>query len=89
MTTATAFDVAPGTEGFEVTLSDGRRLWVPYAWFPRLAAATVAQRMQWELIGDGVGIHWPELDEDLSVEWLLRGAGDRHHVRSSSEGIDG
>jgi hypothetical protein len=76
MTTARAIDVATGAEGFDVLLEDGRRLWVPYSWFPRLAAATPAQRSRWELIGEGVGIHWPDVDEDLSVAGLLAGAAE-------------
>ena len=74
MTTARAIDVVPGVDGFDVRLRDGRRLWVPYSWFPRLATATAAQRAHWQLIGDGVGIHWPDVDEDLSVAGLLEGA---------------
>lgn len=56
-----------------VSLIDGRTLTVPLVWFPRLADATPAQLRQYELLGDGEGIHWPELDEDLSVEGLLLG----------------
>jgi hypothetical protein len=56
-----------------VDIADGRRLTVPLAWFPRLLHATRAQRNHWRLIGDGQGIHWPDLDEDLSVAGLLRG----------------
>jgi hypothetical protein len=56
-----------------VDLADGRRLAVPLAWFPRLLHATQEQRDNWELLGDGEGIHWPEIDEDLSVAGLLRG----------------
>lgn len=56
-----------------VTLSDGRTLSVPLAWFPRLANASEAQRAQHELLGDGVGIHWPLIDEDISVLGLLAG----------------
>ena len=55
-----------------VSLVDGRRLSVPLAWFPRLAKATPAQLHNYELLGDGDGIHWPDIDEDLSVEGLLR-----------------
>jgi hypothetical protein len=55
-----------------VSLADGRRLSVPLAWFPRLAKATAQQLEKYELMGDGEGIHWPDLDEDLSVEGLLR-----------------
>ena len=56
-----------------VHLVDGRRLSVPLAWFPRLLHATPEQRARFELLADGVGIHWPDLDEDLSAEGLLRG----------------
>jgi hypothetical protein len=58
-----------------VFLADGRRLAVPIAWFPRLLNATESQRRNVELLGDGVGIHWPEIDEDLSIAGLLRGTG--------------
>ncbi|HEX6309691.1 MAG TPA: DUF2442 domain-containing protein, partial [Longimicrobiales bacterium] len=68
-----AVDVVTANDGFEVRLDDGRRLWVPYSWFPRLESATPAQRAHWEIIGSGVGIHWPDIDEDLSVAGLLRG----------------
>ena len=54
-----------------VSLEDGREIGVPLAWFPRLAAATPEQRAHWQLIGRGIGLHWPELDEDLSVAGLL------------------
>jgi len=57
-----------------VVLADGRRLAVPLAWFPRLLNATPEARQQWELLGDGEGIHWSEPDEDLSVAGLLAGA---------------
>ncbi|MHC4400289.1 MAG: DUF2442 domain-containing protein [Planctomycetota bacterium] len=57
-----------------VELIDGRRLSVPLTWFPRLLHATPQQREKWELLGDGEGIHWPEVDEDVSVAGLLRGA---------------
>lgn len=57
-----------------VELADGRRLSVPLSWYPRLLHATPAQRKNWRITGEGRGIHWPDLDEDLSVEGLLRGA---------------
>ena len=56
-----------------VSLVDGRRVTVPLVWFPRLAKATREQLEKYELLGDGEGIHWPDLDEDLSVAGLLRG----------------
>lgn len=59
-----------------VDLMDGRTISAPLAWYPRLAAGTQAQRENWELCGAGMGIHWPDLDEDLSTEGLLMGAKD-------------
>ena len=56
-----------------VHLADGRAITVPLVWFPRLLHATAAARSNWELLGDGEGIHWPDADEDLSVEGLLGG----------------
>lgn len=56
-----------------VTLLDGRVIHIPIAWFPTLANATEKQRANWKLLGEGDGIHWPELDEDLSVAGLLKG----------------
>lgn len=57
-----------------VALMDGRRISVPLGWYPRLANATPEQLSHWEIAGGGYGIHWPEIDEDLSTEGLLRGA---------------
>jgi hypothetical protein len=57
-----------------VNLMDGRTIAAPLAGFPRLANATPAQRARWERAGGGYGLHWPEIDEDLSTEGLLRGA---------------
>ncbi len=62
-------------------LSDGRTISVPLDWYPRLTHATPQERDNWRLIGGGVGIHWPDLDEDLSVEGLLAG-------RPSGEGAE-
>ena len=56
----------------EVLLADGRRICVPLTWYPRLLNATPEQRNNFELLGDGHGIHWPDIDEDLSVAGLLR-----------------
>jgi hypothetical protein len=68
-----AVEVSVSEEDLTVELSDGRRLSTPLEWFPRLSRARPDQRGNWQLIGDGVGIHWPDVDEDLSVEGLLRG----------------
>jgi hypothetical protein len=57
-----------------VRLMDGRTISVPLAWYPRLSNATEAQRSNWQIIGGGYGIHWEDIDEDLSTEGLLRGA---------------
>lgn len=57
-----------------VDLADGRTISVPLAWYPRLVRATPAQRAHWKPCGGGYGIHWPDLDEHLSTEGLLRGA---------------
>ena len=56
-----------------VGLMDGRTIAVPLAWYPRLADATAAQRAHWQICGGGYGIHWPEIDEDLSTEGMLAG----------------
>lgn len=68
-----AIDVAADDDNLTVDLADGRRVTVPLAWFPRLLHASAEQRRNWRLIGDGQGIHWPDVDEDLSVTGLLRG----------------
>jgi len=61
-------------DDLSVVLADGQRLSVPLTWFPRLLHATAEERRNWRLIGDGQGIHWPDVDEDVSVLGLLRGA---------------
>jgi Protein of unknown function (DUF2442) len=60
-------------DSLTVQLDDGRSLSVPLAWYPRLLDGTEAERENFELIGEGEGIHWPDLDEDISVEGLLAG----------------
>lgn len=66
-----AVDVRVTDDALVVRLADGRELSVPLAWFPKLQMATPPAREKWRLIGGGIGIHWPELDEDLSVAGLL------------------
>lgn len=68
---ADATDVAFTDDELIVTLVDGRRVSAPLAWFPRLLGATPGQRKNWRLIGRGVGIHWDDVDEDISVRSLL------------------
>ena len=80
MHTSTVEIQAPDAENITVTedtlrvdLSDGRTILVPLAWFPRLLHASQEERNNWRLIGKGQGIHWEDIDEDISVEGLLAG----------------
>lgn len=66
-----ATDAEVCDHSLRLTLVDGRQVSAPLAWFPRLAAATEADRRNWRLIGGGIGVHWPAIDEDISVESLL------------------
>ncbi|HTM78887.1 MAG TPA: DUF2442 domain-containing protein [Devosia sp.] len=76
-----AVDVAVSASSLRVSLDDGRELSVPVAWFPRLRDASAAERANWRLIGLGEGIHWPDIDEDISVLGLL--AGHRRQSRAA------
>ncbi len=67
-------DVRFGEGRMSVDLADGRTITVPLSWYPRLENATSAERQNWRIAGGGYGIHWPDLDEDLSTAGLLRGA---------------
>jgi hypothetical protein len=80
MHTSTIEIEVPAAENLTITedtlsvdLSDGRTISVPLAWFPRLTYATPSEQNNWRLVGKGYGIHWEELDEDVSVEGLLAG----------------
>ena len=66
-----AIDVSFTADALHVIVADGREISAPLQWFPRLLKATPEQRSQWELIGDGIGIHWPLVDEDVEIESLL------------------
>ena len=68
-----AEEVTVTADTLQAELSDGRAISVPLAWYPRLVHATQAERDNWELVGDGQGIRWPDLDEDLSIEGLIAG----------------
>jgi hypothetical protein len=79
----TPSDIKPGErvkdvhfteDTLSVDLIDGRTITVPLVWYPRLLYATPEQRMNWQICGGGYGIHWPDIDEDLSTEGLLQGA---------------
>lgn len=74
--------VAVTDDTLQVELSDGRTISVPLAWYPRLVHATQNERKNWELIGTGNGIRWPDLDEDLSVESLIAGRPSGESQRS-------
>ena len=67
-------DVSTTDDTLIVRLMDGRTISVPLVWYPRLSNATSEQRKNWQVIGGGYGIHWEDIDEDLSTEGLLRGA---------------
>ena len=67
-----AVDVSCTNDTISVVLTDGRTVSVPLAWFPRLLEATPKQKAAWELIGGGMGIHWEDIDEDISVASLLQ-----------------
>ena len=69
-----------------VELADGRKLSVPLAFFPRLLNASPLQREAYEISGGGTGLHWDEIDEDISVKHLLMGIGDRTHSVASAPG---
>jgi hypothetical protein len=79
-------DVKFTRDTLSVTLRDGRTITVPLAWYPRLLDATAAQRKNWSIAGAGYGIHWPDVDEDLSTEGLLRGAPAARPVILKSAG---
>lgn len=70
---ANAISLSFDDDSLSVLLADGRTIKTPLAWYPRLFEATDAQRHNYVLLGDGEGIHWPEIDEDLSVEGMLLG----------------
>ena len=68
-----ALNVSVSEDTLSVDLRDGRSMLVPLAWYPRLASGSVKERDNWRLIGQGSGIHWEELDEDISLIGLLEG----------------
>ncbi|MCH4893183.1 DUF2442 domain-containing protein [Sphingomonas sp. SFZ2018-12] len=74
LTDERVLDVRCDEHSLIVDLMDGRTISAPLAWYPRLLHATPQQRANWERAGAGYGIHWPEIDEDLSTDGLLRGA---------------
>jgi len=81
--TPQAQQVAVNDDTLTVDLVDGRTVSVPLDWYPRLAHGSMNERSNWRLIGDGIGIHWPDLDEDISIENLLAG----HRSGESQESL--
>ncbi|NOZ27584.1 MAG: DUF2442 domain-containing protein [Chloroflexi bacterium] len=79
---ARAQTVKVTAEELIVELDDGRTISVPLAWFPRLLHGRPEERANWRLIGDGEGIHWPDLDEDIEVQHLLAGIPSQESQRS-------
>lgn len=79
---ARAQEVIVTEDTLTVELADGRSISVPLAWYPRLAHGTPEERSDWRLIGEGTGVHWPALDEDISLENLLMGRASGESQRS-------
>src|SRR5262245_11837470 len=84
-----ATKVAVNQEEIKVDLTDGRTIIVPVAWYPRLRHATPKERSHWRLISRGEGIHWPDLDEDISVRNLLDGQPSAESQRSFQRWLAG
>ena len=82
-------DVAVSEETLRVELSDGRTLSVPIGWYPRLAYATDEERTNWTIIDEGDGVHWRDLDEDVSLEGLLAGHASRESQASLRRWLEG
>ena len=83
-----AMTVSVTEDVLAVQLSDGRDISVPLSWYPRLVHATPEERVHWELTGGGQGIHWPDLDEDISVEMLLAGRKSGESRRSFKQWLE-
>ena len=81
--------VSVSEDALTVELTDGRTITVPLGWFPRLAHATSRERSEWRLIGNGQGIHWPALDEDIHVPSLLSGRKSAESAESLERWLSG
>lgn len=84
----TAVGIVVTDDSLIAELSDGRKITVPLAWYPRLVHATSEERRNWQLIGKGEGIHWPDLDEDLSVEGFIKGLKSGESPKSFQRWLD-
>lgn len=84
---AVAVAVTVTEEDLTVDLADGRRILVPLAWYPRLLYASSAERQNWQLLGDGYAIEWPDLDEHIGIEGLLAGrrSGESAHLSTNPQ----
>jgi hypothetical protein len=79
-----ALDVQVSDESLTVQLADGRTISAPLEWYPRLYRATPAQRANWRLIGEGDGIHWPDVDEDISTIMLIEGLPSTEYEKAKT-----
>ena len=86
--TAIAERVTVTQDNLTVDLADGRTVSAPLAWYPRLLHGTARERKKWRLLGDGKGIHWPDLDEDISVEHLVMGKPSGESQRSLKQWLE-
>jgi hypothetical protein len=86
---AVAVDVCVTADSVSVELADGRTIAAPLAWYPRLAHGTAKERKTWRFVGGGRGIHWPDLDEDISVANLLSGQPSGESQASLKEWLVG
>lgn len=85
---ACASNVTVTKDTLTVDLDDGRTISVPLEWYPRLTHGSSKERNKWSLIGEGLGVHWPDLDEDISVENLLAGKPSGESQRSFKRWLD-
>ena len=83
-----AIEVNVTEDNLVVELDDGRILSIPLTWYPRLWHGTMAERQNWRMIGDGMGIHWPDLDEDISIEGLILGRRSGESQRSLNRWLE-
>jgi len=83
-----AIEVNVTEDNLVVELDDGRILSIPLTWYPRLWHGTMVERQNWRMIGDGMGIHWPELDEDISIEGLILGRRSGESQRSLNRWLE-
>ncbi len=88
ISTALARHVTVTDDSLTMDLMDGRTITAPLVWYPRLLHATAQERDHWRLIGNGEGVHWPDLDEDISVENVLVGRPSTESQRSFKQWLD-